>query len=454
VLLAGATPSFAAPLAAGVSAQAGGDVQLLPQPRRLVDTQSGSGFQGAGQPLIGLDSPRCYQVAGQVGVPSDALGVVTNATAVGFSENGWVTLFPSGNPIPDTSTLNFDTDEFAVANLALVRLAQGGRLCAVGQAGTNLILDIVGYIAAAPTTGLTCPSANTLSALFMCIIDQSGIRDRTGMYVVPSEAERRDFAEIVRSMLHGACSGIEPGGTLASVYHLTEFTDISSGRSYCVLMESGDVDGNGKVDKGWGTFIVDPAATRELNIAIPHPFDDSRTQDQGLGIFAATNSRSFLLAGARRELGDKRDCPGDDEQDMCFASDVAHNEDTMFFVATQELAAFYGARDWAQLQFHGNARCSATDIHMSYGVRIPITGTDKLSVLKSKLREHHPDWIVTLFGEPGNPCPLNGTTNVEGQLLNAAAPRHFIHIEQFMDSQRNDRRDPQNWIPVILEAFP
>jgi hypothetical protein len=139
---------------------------------------------------------------------------------------------------------------------------------------------------------------------------------------------------------------------------------------------------------------------------------------------------------------------------MCFASDVAHNEDTMFFVATQELAAFYGTRDWTQLQFHGNGRCPATDIHLSYGVRIPFTGTDKVSVLKSKLRQHHSDWIVTAFGESGNPCPLNGTTNVEGQMLNAAAPQHFVHIEQFMDSQRNDRRDPQNWIPVILDAFP
>ena len=71
-------------------------------------------------------------------------------------------------------------------------------------------------------------------------------------------------------------------------------------------------------------------------------------------MFKPTNSRSFLLAGSRRDLGGQRPCPGEDAQDLCFASDVAHNVDTMFYVVTQELAAFYGTRDWTQLQFHGN----------------------------------------------------------------------------------------------------
>jgi hypothetical protein len=133
---------------------------------------------------------------------------------------------------------------------------------------------------------------------------------------------------------------------------------------------------------------------------------------------------------------------------------VAHNADSMFHVVTQQLAEFYGSRDWTQIQFHGNRSCPATDIHMSYGVPAGLTGTDKLSVLKSRLRHHNPDWIVTAFGEPGQACDLNATTNVQGQLLNLGAPRRFIHIEQWMDDARNDRRDPQNWIPALLDAFP
>jgi hypothetical protein len=62
-----------------------------------------------------------------------------------------------------------------------------------------------------------------------------------------------------------------------------------------------------------------------------------------------------------------------------------------------------------------------------------------------------------MFGEPGEQCELDGTTNVEGRFLNAAAPasqRRFIHIEQYMDDERTDRRDASNWIPVIADAFP
>jgi hypothetical protein len=232
------------------------------------------------------------------------------------------------------------------------------------------------------------------------------------------------------------------------------FTDARTARPYCVLLEVGDADGNGKVDRGWGTFIVDSNATRELNIAVAHPFDDARTQDEGLAIFRDTTSRSFLMAGARRDLGEQRTCPG---EDSCAASDVAHNTDTMFYAVTQELADFYNSSDWTQLQFHGNRNCPETDIHLSYGVRIPFSGTDKLSVLKRELIAHHPDWLVTAFGEPGERCELDGTTNVEGQLLNdgvAASQRRFMHIEQYMDEQRTDRRDAGNWIPVIVAAFP
>ncbi len=434
------------------------ELKLLAQPRRLVDTQPGSGYQGAGQALAGLTLPRCYQVAGQVGVPDDAVGVVANLTAVGYSVNGWITLFPAGSAIPDTSNLNFDTDQYAVANLAMVPLGDGGELCAVGQAGTHLILDVVGYFqGAAVDSELTCPTAHTLGTLLTCVVDQSGMRDRSGVYVIPSAAERADFRLAARAMLTGACATIALGETISSAYRVRTFTDAANAKHYCVLMEVGDVDGNGKVDRGWGTFIVDNSATRELNIAIAHPLDDARTQDEGLGIFRETNSRSLLLAGARRDLGGQRSCPGEDAQGTCAASDVAHNTDTMFYAVTEELAAFYGSNDWTQLQFHGNRSCPETDIHMSYGVGIPLIGTDKLSVLKNQLTQHQPNWGVTVFGQPGDRCALDGTTNVEGRLLNDGAPaaqRRFIHIEQYMDEQRTDRRDASNWIPVIVDSWP
>jgi hypothetical protein len=428
------------------------DLRVLPQPRRLVDTRPGSGNQGEGRPLTGLTDPECFQIAGQVGVPDDATALVANLTALGFAEDGWVTMFPAGAAIPDTSNVNLDTGQNAIANMILVPIGDLGQVCAVGEAGTHLLLDVVGYMQPeVSATGLTCPRARQLESLLRCVVDQSGMRDRSGVYVIPTDAERADFGVAARAMLDGACAQIVLGPTLSGVYRVAGFTDISDGRRYCVLLEVGDVDGNGKIDKGWGTFIVAPGGTRELNIAIAHPLDDARTEDEGLDIFKATGSRTLLLAGSRRDLGGQRSCPG---EGLCPASDVAHNTDTMFFVVTQQLAAYYGSRDWTQLQFHGNRSCPETDIHLSYGVRVPFTGVDKLSVLKAALNRHQPDWTVTMFGEPGERCELDGTTNVEGRFLNPLAQQRFVHIEQYMDEARTDRRDAENWIPVIRDALP
>src|SRR5215471_15545545 len=403
------------------------DLHVLPQPRRLVDTEPDSAYQGAGQPLAGLTDPVCFQIAGEVGIPDNASAFVANLTAVGYQENGWITMFPSGAPIPDTSNLNFDTDQYATANMVLVPIGDLGEVCAVGQSGTHLLLDVVGYVQpTSPVQGLACPRARRLESLLTCIVDQSGMRDRSGVYVIPTDAQRTDFGAAARTMLGATCGEIAPGTSLDGLYRITTFTDISDGRQYCVLMEVGDADANGRIDKGWGTLIVDPSATRELNIAIAHPLDDSATEDEGLAIFKATRSRSFLLAGSRRDLGPDRPCPGDD---ACPASDVAHSTDSMFFVVTQQLESFYASTDWAQLQFHGNRSCPETDIHLSYGVRVPFTDSDKLSVLKRELISHNPDWLVTRFGETGERCELDGTTNVEGRLLNAgAAPaqRRFV----------------------------
>ncbi len=451
--LAAADQALAAGPAAQTSAPAG--LQLLAVPRRLVDTRPGSAFQGAGQPLTGLTDPHCFEVAGRLGVPEDAQAVAANLTAVDYSEDGWITLFPDGGPIPETSNLNFDTDQSAVANLVMVPLGEGGRVCAVGQDATHVILDVVGYLnPETPAHGLSCPRAHTLDSLLTCIVDQSGMRDRSGVYVIPDDAQRGEFGSAARQMLQGRCGTIALGEALASAYRVSSFTDVSTSRRYCVLMEVGDADGNGKVDKGWGTFIVDNGAERELNVAIAHPLDDARTGQQGVGVFSATLSRSLLLAGSRRDLGGERTCPG---EGTCAASDVAHNTDTMFYVVTQQLLAFYGPREWTQLQFHGNRSCPETDIHLSYGVRVPLSGSDKISAIRSALRQQQPDWLVTVFGAPGDRCALDGTTNVEGRLLNDGAPlsqRRFVHIEQYMDDERTDRRDAENWIAVLTQAFP
>jgi len=111
-----------------------------------VDTRIGSGYQGAGQPMAGYDTPACYMLTWQTGVPGTAVGVILNVTATGYPSEGYVSLFPRGGALPPTSTLNFVPVENAIANGASMTLGDGGQICARGLQNTHIIFDVVGYL--------------------------------------------------------------------------------------------------------------------------------------------------------------------------------------------------------------------------------------------------------------------------------------------------------------------
>ena len=124
-------------------------VTLLSQPVRIVDTRSGSGYLGAGQPLQGINSPRCYKLTERAGVPAEAKAVIVNLTAVGYTRDGWIAAYPydpANTGVPSTSSVNYDTAENAIANFAIVKLGQGGQVCLTGSSPTNAIIDVSGYL--------------------------------------------------------------------------------------------------------------------------------------------------------------------------------------------------------------------------------------------------------------------------------------------------------------------
>jgi hypothetical protein len=124
-----------------VTPQGLAEVPLLAEPQRLVDTRATSA--GA----VAAGTTRCFEVAGVDGVPSTASGAILNVTAVGQSGQGWLTLSPAGQSPPGTSTLNFDTTEYAIANGALVHVGNTGQVCvSAGQSASQVILDATGYL--------------------------------------------------------------------------------------------------------------------------------------------------------------------------------------------------------------------------------------------------------------------------------------------------------------------
>ncbi|HEV7662764.1 MAG TPA: hypothetical protein VGQ62_04455, partial [Chloroflexota bacterium] len=122
-----------------------GSLAMLSSPQRVTDTRSSGGAIGTGQ-------SRCFTMAGVAGIPSNAVAVIVNVTAVGYGTQGWLSVYPNGQAVPATSTLNFDPSEYAMANGTIMAIGSGGQVCVnVGTinsapGSSNVLLDVVGYL--------------------------------------------------------------------------------------------------------------------------------------------------------------------------------------------------------------------------------------------------------------------------------------------------------------------
>jgi hypothetical protein len=76
--------------------------------------------------------------------------VILNTTATGPTKYGWLTLYPTGEPLPTASNLNFVAGQ-TVPNLVAVKTGPDGRIRVNNSAGlaggphVHVILDVVGW---------------------------------------------------------------------------------------------------------------------------------------------------------------------------------------------------------------------------------------------------------------------------------------------------------------------
>jgi glucose/arabinose dehydrogenase len=132
-------------------AGAGNDGRLQPlTPARILDTRVGTGGGVRLQPGASLD----MQVSGQGGVPSSAAkAAVLNVAATGTTASGHLTVFPTGEPRPLASTVNFNAGD-TVSNRMMAKLGAGGRVTAFNSAGsTDVVVDVGGWYTDASVTG-------------------------------------------------------------------------------------------------------------------------------------------------------------------------------------------------------------------------------------------------------------------------------------------------------------
>ena len=112
-------------------------------PSRILDTRNGTGAARA--PVVG-GAALPLVVSGVGGIPpADVTSVVMNVTVTEPTLAGYVTVYPTGEPRPVASHLNFTANQ-TVPNLVLSKMGTGGMVTLFANAGrTHLVADVVGY---------------------------------------------------------------------------------------------------------------------------------------------------------------------------------------------------------------------------------------------------------------------------------------------------------------------
>jgi hypothetical protein len=144
-LLQGNLESFTTPPSASTTGLA---FYTLP-PCRVADTRSFAGFTGDfGPPSLSAGSERSFPLSlSSCNIPSDAQAYSLNIGVVPQTTLGYLTVWPTGSPLPIVSTLN-SLNGALVSNAAIVPAGTSGDISLYASNNTDVFIDINGYFAA------------------------------------------------------------------------------------------------------------------------------------------------------------------------------------------------------------------------------------------------------------------------------------------------------------------
>jgi hypothetical protein len=117
-------------------------------PCRVADTRTGSGFAGAfGPPSLVGGATRNFPIPSSscsVPGPPTAQAYSLNMTVVSSTPVGYLTAWPTGQPLPVAATINAGSGG-VVGSAALVPAGTGGAISVFAAGNTDVVIDINGY---------------------------------------------------------------------------------------------------------------------------------------------------------------------------------------------------------------------------------------------------------------------------------------------------------------------
>ncbi len=169
-----------------------------------------------GPGVLGAQSSLDVKVTGihaGLAIPSNATSVVLNVTATNTTQaGGFLTVYPTGSSIPNTSSINFTAGQ-SVPNLVQVGIGLNGQVSVYNFNGsTDVIVDVEGYFA--PTTVASNAGGYVpISPVRVC--DTRSVQP--GGAVNQCDNNGSGNTQGPNSILNVNVAGSGPGGTLDSV---------------------------------------------------------------------------------------------------------------------------------------------------------------------------------------------------------------------------------------------
>jgi hypothetical protein len=113
-------------------------------------------------------------------------------------------------------------------------------------------------------------------------------------YVIPTDQEQTDFAELV-SMLGNNNMARAVHLATENSYTLNFYADRGDDKAVNYLLRE-----KKPIQKGWGLYVFRVDSTSNIIVEAPHPLYDRQTPSVALEIYRALDARALLIAGAHR----------------------------------------------------------------------------------------------------------------------------------------------------------